>query len=211
MSIGVRSGGRARNMDSRSLPLDELMRTDPSETSLCADVVLPLIYDELRQMAHRALIGEAHGISLHTTALVHEAYIRLGADPKARWENRKHYFFAAATAMRRILVDHARARKAEKRGGRLRRIPLEEVDIQAKASPIDWLAIDSALVALEAQDPGLAELVGLRYFAGLSVEQAAAALGSSPSTLAREWRIARAFLERHIREHEVKEGDSGPQ
>jgi RNA polymerase sigma factor (TIGR02999 family) len=194
-------------MDSNVTRLGELMRTDPSAVSLSASVILPLIYDELRQLAHRALAGEPQGISLHTTALVHEAYLRLGADPKARWENRKHYFFAAATAMRRILIDHARARKAEKRGGQFGRIPLEEVDIQTQAGPIDWLALDSALVALEAQDPSLAELVGLRYFAGLSVEQAAAALGSSPSTLAREWRIARAFLERHIREHEMKEED----
>ena len=198
-------------MDSRAMPLGELMRTNPSAVSLSASVILPLIYDELRQLAHRALAGERHGNSLHTTALVHEVYLRLGADPQARWENKKHYFFAAATAMRRILIDHARARKAEKRGGQFGRIPLEEVDIPAQAGPMDWLALDSALVALEAQDPSLAELVGLRYFAGLSVEQAAAALGSSSSTLAREWRVARAFLERHIREHGANEGDDRPQ
>lgn len=181
------------------------MRTEVAVSSLSASVLLPLIYDELRQLAHRALAGEPKGITLHTTALVHEAYVRLGADPEAMWENKKHYFFAAATAMRRILVDHARARRAAKRGGHHARIPLEEVDVQNASGPIDWLTLDSALVALEAQDPELAQLVGLRYFAGLSVDQAAAALGSSPSTLAREWRVARAFLERHIREHNARD------
>lgn len=196
-------------MDASTKALGEWMRTDASASPLSASVLLPLIYDELRQLAHRALAGEPKGITLHTTALVHEAYVRLGADPAARWENKKHYFFAAATAMRRILVDHARARKAAKRGGQFGRIPLEEVDMQDVARPIDWLALDAALVALEAQDPDLAQLVGLRYFAGLSVDQAAAALGSSPSTLAREWRVARAFLERHIREHAAREQEEG--
>jgi hypothetical protein len=194
-------------MDSRDTSLDQLMRTDPSATLLSASVVLPLIYDELRQLAHRALASEPNGITLHTTALVHEAYVRLGADPKARWENKKHYFFAAATAMRRILVDHARARGAAKRGSRFERIPLDDVVVPEGAGAVDWLALDSALVALEAQDPGLAQMVGLRYFAGLSVEQAAAALGTSPSTLAREWRVARAFLERQIREHPASQED----
>jgi RNA polymerase sigma factor (TIGR02999 family) len=196
-------------MDPTPKPLGELMQTEASAGSLSTGVLLPLIYDELRQLAHRALAGEAKGITLHTTALVHEAYVRLGADPSAKWENKKHYFFAAATAMRRILVDHARARKAAKRGGGFERIPLEEVGIEEAKSPIDWLALDSALTALEAQDADLAQLVGLRYFAGLSVEQAAAALGSSASTVAREWRLARAFLERHIRERAAREEEGG--
>ncbi len=196
-------------MEANTKPLDELMRSEASAGSLSTSVLLPLIYDELRQLAHRALAGEANGITLHTTALVHEAYVRLGADPSAKWENKKHYFFAAATAMRRILVDHARARKAAKRGGGFGRIPLEDVEIEAGKTPMDWLALDSALEALEAQDADLARLVGLRYFAGLSVEQAAAALGSSASTLAREWRVARAFLERHIREAAAREEEGG--
>ncbi len=102
-------------------------------------------------------------------------------------------------AMRRILVDHARARGTLKRGGERRRTPLEGADIAAPTGPVDWLALDAALTALEARDADLATLVSLRFFAGLSVEQIAAAQGVSPSTLAREWRVARAFLERHIR------------
>ncbi len=186
--------------------LAEWMRTEAGRAEPSADVLLPLIYDELREAAHRAIMAEARGHTLQTTALVHEAYLRLGADPDARWDNKRHYYLAAAVAMRRVLVDHARSRDAVKRGGKRserRRVPLEEADLQQPAQPTDWLALDAALSALEVRDPDLARLVSLRYFAGLSVEQASAALGVSASTVAREWRVARAFLERHIREHEA--------
>lgn len=182
--------------------LAEWMRIAPGLTPPSADVLLPLIYDELREAAHRAIMAEALGHTLQTTALVHEAYIRLGADPAARWENKRHYYMAAAMAMRRVLVDHARARDALKRGGGRdgKRVPLEDVEIEQPTQPTDWLALDAALSALEQRDPDLAQIVSLRYFAGLGVDQVAAALGVSPSSVAREWRVARAFLERHIRE-----------
>lgn len=186
--------------------LSEWMSTAPDKTPPSADVLLPLIYDELRAAAHRVMAGEAAGHTLQTTALVHEAYLRLGADPQARWENKRHYFHAAAMSMRRILVDHARARGALKRGGDQDRIPLEDVDISVPSAPVDWIALDAALSALEARDADLAMLVSLRYFAGLSVEQVAAAQGVSPSTVAREWRVARAFLERHLRESDDDRG-----
>lgn len=180
-----------------------LMGTASGETPPSTDVLLPMIYDELRAAAHRAMAAEESGHTLQTTALVHEAYVRLGADPQARWENKRHYYNAAAVVMRRVLVDHARARKAQKRGGNIGRVPFEEAELSAPRVPTDWLALDSAVLALEQRDPDLAQLVSLRYFAGLGVEQVAAALGVSPSSVARQWRLARAFLERHIREHEV--------
>lgn len=179
------------------------MGTASGETPPSTDVLLPMIYDELRAAAHRAMAAEESGHTLQTTALVHEAYVRLGADPQARWENKRHYYNAAAVVMRRVLVDHARARKAQKRGGNIGRVPFEEAELSAPRVPTDWLALDSAVLALEQRDPDLAQLVSLRYFAGLGVEQVAAALGVSPSSVARQWRLARAFLERHIREHEV--------
>lgn len=174
---------------------------------LSASVILPLIYDELRELAHRALAGERAGITLQTTALVHEVYLKLGADANARWENKRHYYLAAAMCMRRILVDHARARKAQKRGGVQQRIPLEDVDRPFDQWSPDWDDLDDALRALEERDPDMAHHVGLRYFAGLSVDQTAAVLGTSASTLAREWRVARAFLERHIREKASKKSE----
>jgi RNA polymerase sigma factor (TIGR02999 family) len=186
--------------------LSEWMSIAPDKTPPSADVLIPLIYDELREAAHRVMAGEAKGHTLQTTALVHEVYLRLGADAQARWENKRHYFHAAAITMRRILVDHARTRGALKRGGDQNRIPLDDAQIAAPDQPIDWLALDASLTALEARDADLARIVLLRYFAGLSVEQVAAAQGVSPSTVAREWRVARAFLERHLRESENSPG-----
>lgn len=180
--------------------LSRWMSAGAAEESPAADVLLPLIYDELRAAAHRAMAGEATGHTLQTTALVHEAYLKLGGEEGARWENRRHYVHAAALAMRRILVDHARGRDALKRGGGRGRVPLDEAELVSPVGPTDWVALDGALAALERRDEDLARLVLLRYFAGLSVEQCAAALGISASTAAREWRVARAFLERHLRE-----------
>jgi RNA polymerase sigma factor (TIGR02999 family) len=197
------AAGRSLFVENPGTDFAVLMRTAPGQTPPSTDVLLPLIYDELRAAAHRAMAAEAAGNTLQTTALVHEAYLRLGADPQARWENKRHYYNAAAMVMRRILVDHARARSAQKRGGEVRHVPLEEAELSAPRMPTDWLALDSAVVALEERDPDLAQLVSLRYFAGLGVEQVAAALGVSPSAVARQWRLARAFLERHIRDNEL--------
>lgn len=163
--------------------------------------LLPLVYDELRRLAEDRLRHEPANMTLQATALVHEAYMRLGADAQIRWEGRRHYFGAAAIAMRRILIERARARAGPKRGGGRARIPLTDAEFtSAGQSPetVDWLALEEALSALERTDPDLARIVELRYFAGLSVEQVAGLLGVSARTVNRDWRLARAFLHDHL-------------
>jgi RNA polymerase sigma factor (TIGR02999 family) len=160
-----------------------------------AGELLPLVYTELRRLAKQRLAQEKPGQTLQATALVHEAYLRLvdGAVIQ-RWESRGHFFAAAAEAMRRILVDNARRKRAEKHGGRWARQELDDVDIAAPAPSEDLLALDEALSKLEANDPVKAQLVKLRYFAGLSEEDAARALGVSRATVQRHWRYAKAWL-----------------
>lgn len=163
--------------------------------------LLPLVYDHLRTMARARLAHEPAGQTLQPTALVHEAYLRLiGSDRP--WNDKRHFFAAAALAMRRILVDRARAKRGEKRGGNLRRVSLEMVDHAREDVPpgddVDWLALEDAMAALETHDPGLAEIVHLRYFAGLSVEDVARATGVSARTINREWMVARAWLLRRM-------------
>ncbi|HEX4611506.1 MAG TPA: ECF-type sigma factor [Urbifossiella sp.] len=164
---------------------------------LAAADLLPLVYDELRQLASARLAAEPAGHTLQPTALVHEAYLRLiGPADAPRWDHRGHFFAAAAEAMRRILVDFARRRQAEKRGGADRtRHPLDPNRFPAPAADPDrWLALDEALAAFAREDPDAAELAKLRLCAGLSVEEASAALGVSPSTGFRSWAFARAWL-----------------
>jgi RNA polymerase sigma factor (TIGR02999 family) len=161
-----------------------------------AHQLLPLVYDELRQLAVRQLVRENPGQTLQATALVHEVYLRLfgsGQDPS--WKNRGHFFAAAAEAMRRILIDRARDRKRLKRGGRLRRQQLDlESILEDEAPPDDLLDLDDAIVRLEEADAQAAALVKLRLFAGLTVEHAAAALGVSRRTAERDWSFARTWL-----------------
>ena len=160
-----------------------------------AGELLPLVYGELRRLAKQRLAQEKKGHTLQATALVHEAYLRLvDGDVIQRWESRGHFFAAAAEAMRRILVENARRKRAEKHGGRSARQELDDVDIAAPAPSEDLLALDEALAKLEANDPVKAQLVKLRYFAGLSEEDAARALGVSRATVQRHWRYAKAWL-----------------
>jgi RNA polymerase sigma-70 factor, ECF subfamily len=167
------------------------------------DRLLPAVYAELRRQARRALRREAAGHTLQPTALVHEAYLRLVDKRQARWENRSHFFAVAAQAMRRILVDHARTRRRAKRGGGAVAVTLSDADTPdglagADDAGVDPIDLDEALTRFAAVDPAKARLVELRYFAGLSIPEAAAALGVSPATVGREWAVARGWLRREL-------------
>jgi RNA polymerase sigma factor (TIGR02999 family) len=164
------------------------------------DRLTPLVYEELRRQAARYLRRERRGHSMQTTALINEAYLRLIDAKEVHWQGRAHFFAIAANLMRRILVDHARRRDAEKRGGSQIRLTLDHTIAVAKQSDVDLMAIDEALTRLAAIDPQQAQVVELRFFSGLSVEETAAALGISPRTVKRDWSVARAWLRREIGE-----------
>jgi RNA polymerase sigma factor (TIGR02999 family) len=157
--------------------------------------LLPFVYDELRRLAGARMAGEKPGQTMDATALVHEAYLRLvGPADERRWQNRGHFFAAAAEAMRRILVENARRKSRKKRGGTRVRVDLDAVAPAAPSSDLDLLDLDEALTRLAEADPGAAELVKLRYFAGLSIPQAAEALGIGARSADRLWAYARAWL-----------------
>jgi len=163
------------------------------------DELLPLVYDELRRIAAHKMAHEAAGHTLQPTALVHEVWLRLsGGNPQA-WQNRAHFFGAAAEAMRRILVEHARKKQALKRGGDLAREELDESALVLTAPPEELLAVNDALEKLAAEDAAAAELVKLRYFVGMTMEEAATALDMAPRSTERLWTYARAWLQREIK------------
>ncbi len=160
--------------------------------------LLPLVYEELRRLAARKLAQEKPGQTLQATALVHEVYLRLAASENHGWDSRGHFFFLSAEAMRRILVDNARRKQSLQRGGKLQRHELDEVVIAVSGPLDDLLALDEALNKLAMKDNLKAELVKLRYFAGMTGEQAAKSLGISTSTADRHWAYARAWLRQEI-------------
>jgi RNA polymerase sigma factor (sigma-70 family) len=198
--------------------LSQIDSGDPAE----AEKLLPLVYDELRKLAAARLAQEKPGQTLQATALVHEAYLRLvgnqepgtsgqepaesilapGSRPLApgTWNSRGHFFAAAAEAMRRILVENARRKARLQHGGEFARVDLKEADLVTSLPPDELLALDDTLAALAKHDPSAAQLVKLRYFAGLSVEQAAEALGLSRTTAYRQWTYARAWLFAQLRD-----------
>jgi RNA polymerase sigma factor (TIGR02999 family) len=160
-----------------------------------AEQLLPLVYNELRRLAAAKLAQEDPGQTLQATALVHDAYIRLVDVEKAQhWDSRGHFFAAAAEAMRRILVERARSKGRQKRHGDRRRFDIDAIDVAINATPDRLLAVDEALDKLHREDPAIFELVLLRYFAGLNIEQAASALGISAATAYRHWNYARSWL-----------------
>jgi RNA polymerase sigma factor (TIGR02999 family) len=183
--------------------LDRIEQGDPS----AAQQLLPLVYDELRRLAAQRLAQEKPGQTLQATALVHEAYLRLvGGEQAQGWNGRGHFFAAAAEAMRRILVDQARRKHSQRRGGGRKRQPLEEVDAAGPGPSDDLLAVHEALERFEKVDPLKAELVKLRYFAGLSLPRAAEALGISDTTADRYWAYARAWLHAQLKKGETAAG-----
>ncbi len=160
-----------------------------------AEQLLPLVYEQLRHLAAHKMANEAPGHTLQPTALVHEAWLRLtGGDGPQQWNSRGHFFSAAAEAMRRILIERARAKARLRRGGGERPLNLDAVTVAVETAPEELLVLDEALDRLEAQDPDKARLVKLRFFSGLTNEEAAAALGISPTTAKRYWTFARAWL-----------------
>ncbi len=166
--------------------------------SRAADELLPLLYDELRKLAQHRMAAEPAGHTLTATALVHEAYLRLVQDRQAEWDSRGHFFAAAAEAMRRILVERARKYAGPKRGGGRQRVAIEDSDLAFDIDPAEMLALDEALDELERTDPRMQKITKLRYFAGLTVQETAAALGISPRTVNIEWSYARAWLHKRL-------------
>lgn len=162
------------------------------------DRLLPLVYEQLRGMAARELRRERSDHTLSPTALVHEAYLKLAQLQEITWEGRAHFFGACAQAMRRILISYARMKKAEKRGAGSAHVPLDNVLVAAESRPQDLVALDDALTKLEQLDQRQARVVECRFFAGMSVEETAHALGVSPATVKRDWTVARAFLNREL-------------
>jgi RNA polymerase sigma factor (TIGR02999 family) len=160
--------------------------------------LIPVIYDELRTIAARYLRREREGHTLEPTALVHEAYLRMCEQRDASWQNRAHFLACAAQVMRNLLVDHARARRAAKRGGGAGRLTLSAAALLPEERELDLVALDDVLRALEAVDPVRGRVVELRYFAGLSVDQTAEVLGVAPATVKRHWTTARAWLRREL-------------
>jgi RNA polymerase sigma factor (TIGR02999 family) len=166
--------------------------------SKSADQLLPLVYEELRSLAWGRMARESPGQTLQPTALVHEAWMRLTGDKSRKWNDRTHFFAAAATAMRRILVDNARRKRAERHGGGQIRVELRDIGV-ATQNDDQLLAVDEALEKFAARDPQKAELVKLRYFVGMTIEEAAEAMGISEPTAKRYWAYARAWLFDEIR------------
>ena len=172
--------------------------SDGDEAALAQ--LVPLVHAELRRQARRYLRGERAGHTLQTTALVNEAYLRLIDARQVRWQNRAHFFAVSARLLRRVLVDHARARRYQKRGGGARQVALDEAMALGKQRDEDMVALDEALSALAKVDARKAQVVELRFFGGLSVEETAEALKVSTETVKRDWRLAKSWLKRRLSE-----------
>ena len=178
-----------------------ILHSVESGDAKAADQLLPLVYDELRKLAAHKMVNESPGQTLQPTALVHEAWLRLVGSEQRTWQNRAHFFGAAAEAMRRILIDRARRKRAMRHGGGQKRVDAEDVEIASATADDQLLAVNEALDKLAAQDKQKAELVKLRYFIGMTIEEAAQILGVSEPTAKRYWAYARAWLY-----HEIQKG-----
>jgi RNA polymerase sigma factor (TIGR02999 family) len=176
----------------------EMLRDWRNGDQEALEQLIPVVYDELHRQAARYLRREHPGHTLQTTALIHEAYLRLIKQQNIEWQNRAHFYAIAARLMRQILVDHARRRQATKRGGSDIKVPLEEAMVISPGENVDLVALDEALTRLAAIDPQQSRIVELRYFSGLSVEETAEVLGVSSRTVNRDWNVAKAWLRQQI-------------
>lgn len=163
------------------------------------DALLPIVYTELHRIAHRQLAGEDAGHTLGTTALVHEAYMKLAELNRIQWQDRAHFFALSARLMRQILIDYATKRKAKKRGGGGRRVTLDNVKLMSDDRVEDLLSLDQALTRLEAQDERMCRVVEYRFFGGLNIAETGEVLGVSVATVKRDWELARAWLSRELK------------
>jgi len=181
-------------------PVTQLLVRVQAGDSGALDRLLPLVYDELQRLARRHIRKERRNHTLQSTALVHEAYLRLVGQEPSAWQTRTRFFAVAANLMREILVDHARRHKTAKRGGGAYRVTLDEGLERPPETDLDLVALDEALIALARIDPGKARLVELRFFGGLTIEESAEVLGLSLATVKRHWSLARAWLYREVAE-----------
>ena len=185
-------------MTPASQEVSQLLRAWSNGDQDALDKLMPLVYGELRRMAKRHMDRQSPGHTLQTTALIHEAFLRLVDQREAHWQNRAHFFAVAARAMRHILVDYARARHAAKRGGGAKVVSLDEAAVASDERAAEMVALDDALKSLAAVDRRKCQVVELKYFGGLSVEETAEVLKVSPETVARDWRLARTWLLREL-------------
>lgn len=181
-----------------SAQITELLQAHASGESGALDRLIPLVYDEMQEMAHRRLLGEREGHTLSTTALVHEAYLKLVDFNRINWQNRSHFFGIASQVMRNILVDYAVKRQAQKRGGKQQRVTLGEADAVTEMNIHDLLSLHNALKRLEQIDERQVRVVECRFFGGLTIEETAKALSISTPTVSRDWKMARAWLNREL-------------
>jgi RNA polymerase sigma factor (TIGR02999 family) len=184
--------------DSGSERVTRILNAVQDGDEAAADELLPLVYAELRRLAHARVSAEKHAHSVQATSLVHQAYLRLVGNRNPHWDGRGHFFAAAAEAMRRILIERARQRASLKRGGDLQRVDFDEARDGVSPAADHLLALDAALDGLEARDPMMANVVKLRYFAGLTVAETADALSLSTRSVNRQWTAARAWLQREL-------------
>lgn len=195
---GTGSHGSDKLREMTSGELTQLLVDYSNGKREALDVLTPMVYKELRNLAARYLRRERSDHTLQSTALVHEAYLRLIDQNQVQWQNRAHFFGVAAQMIRRILVDHARTRHAQKRGGNAQKLSLDEAIGLPEQRDLDIIALDDALKLLAELDPQQSKVIELRFFGGLSIEETAEALGISPATVKREWVTARAWLLRQL-------------
>lgn len=182
--------------------MSQLLRDWSNGDQSALDKVMPVVYQELRRLAHHYMRNERADHTLQTTALVNEAYMRLADYREMRWQSRAHFFAVAAQVMRRILVDSARSRNYAKRGGGAQKVELDEAAVVSEGRSAEVIAVDEALIELESWDARKGRIVELRFFGGLSIEETAEVLKVSPTTVQREWRSAKAWLHRAISERD---------